>query len=90
MKAPLSQNEMQLLDRQMGKINCELADIVSLFECRLGEEHELATSARVVEGGFAALARRVHMQSEATSGNGDRKNKEIERRKKNQPAEVTM
>ena len=90
MKAPFSQDELQLLDRRMAKINCELADIVSLFECRLGEEHEFATSARAVQGGFAGLARSVHMQSEVTAGNGERKNKEVECRKKNQPAEVTM
>jgi hypothetical protein len=74
----------------MAKIKCELADIVSLFECRLGETNDLALSARTVEEGFAALARRIHMQSEVANGNGAPTTEEVECRKKNQRAEVTM
>jgi hypothetical protein len=91
MKAPFSQNELPILDRQMAKLNCELAEIVSLFESRLGEANDFAVGARSVAEGFAALARKVHMQYKVAVGDDTSglPKKEIECRKRNQPEAVT-
>lgn len=90
MKAPFSQNELQLLDRQMTELKCELADVVSLFESRLGETNDFAVRARTIEEDFAALASRVHMQYEVSAENEEPKKKEESLcRRRNQPAEVT-
>ena len=63
MKSPLSQNELVILDRQMAMVSRHLSEIASLLESRLGETTDIAASARVIEHGFADLARKIHNQS---------------------------
>ena len=63
MKTPLSQNEMEALDRQVATINYQLSEIANLLESRLGAATELASSARATQQEFAKLARRIHVQA---------------------------
>ncbi|HYL73862.1 MAG TPA: hypothetical protein VEU96_06630 [Bryobacteraceae bacterium] len=69
MKAPLSQNELEILDRQAATLTYQLTEIANLLETRLGETNELATSAREVQEEFAKLARQIHRQA-AIAGTG--------------------
>ena len=68
MKAPLSQNEFETLDRQMATLNYQLTDIANLVESRLGQTTELAVSARAVQRELSMLARRIHRQYALGSG----------------------
>ncbi len=63
MKSPLSQNELEILDRQAATLSYQLTEIASLLESRMGETTELATSARAIQGEFAKLARQIHRQA---------------------------
>ena len=69
MKAPLSQNEMEILDRQVATLNYQLTEIAHLLESRIGETDDLAISARRVQEEFAKLAHRIHRQN-SLSGAG--------------------
>jgi hypothetical protein len=63
MNAPLSQNEMEILDRQVGTLNYQLSEIAHLLESRLGDKDEMAVSARTVQEEFARLAHKIHRQN---------------------------
>jgi hypothetical protein len=69
MKAPLSQNELEILDRQAAALVNQLTEIANLLETRLGESTELALTARSVQEEFAKLARQIHRQA-AIAGSG--------------------
>jgi hypothetical protein len=69
MKAPLSQNELEILDRQVAALQYQLTEIANLLESRLGETTELATSARMIQEEFFKLARQIHRQA-AIAGSG--------------------
>lgn len=69
MKAPLSQNELEILDRQVAALQYQLTEIANLLETRLGETTELATSARTIQEEFLKLARQIHRQA-AIAGSG--------------------
>ena len=68
MKAPLSRNEMEILDRHVATLTNQLSEIASLLESRLGETNELATSARSAQREFARLAHRVRRQTVVARG----------------------
>lgn len=59
MKAALSHNEVEILDRQVATLCYQLSEIAGLLESRLGETNELATSARHAQQEFAKFAHRV-------------------------------
>jgi hypothetical protein len=63
MNSPLSHNELVILDRQMTSIARQLSEIASLLESRQGETTDAAMSARMIETGFADLARKIHNQA---------------------------
>ena len=63
MTSPLSQNELIILDRQMAMVARHLSEIAGLLESRLGEPNDIATSARIIEIGFADLAQKIHGQA---------------------------
>jgi hypothetical protein len=63
MKSPLSQNELIILDRQMAMVARHLSEIAGLLESRQGETAYIAVSARIIEQGFADLARKIHDQA---------------------------
>jgi len=63
MNLPLSQNELIILDRQMTMVARHLSDIAGLPAARQGETSESAVTARIIEEGFANLARKVHNQT---------------------------
>ena len=63
MNSPLSQNELVILDRQMAMVARHLCEIADLLESRLGETTDTAVSARIIEQGFADLARKIHNQT---------------------------
>jgi len=69
MKAPLSQNELEILDRQVAALQYQLTEIANLLETRLGETTELAASARMIQEEFLNLARQIHRQA-AIAGSG--------------------
>jgi hypothetical protein len=62
MKSPLSHNELVILDRQMAMVARQLSEIAALLESRQGESTDTAISARIIEAGFADLARKIHKQ----------------------------
>jgi hypothetical protein len=62
MNSPLSQNELVILDRQMAMVARHLSEIADLLESRLGETNDNAVCARIIEEGFADLARKIHQQ----------------------------
>jgi hypothetical protein len=68
MKSPLSPNELIILDRQMAMIARHLSEIATLLESRQGETAETAVSARIIEQGFADLARKIHGQAIEADG----------------------
>jgi hypothetical protein len=68
MNSPLSQNELIILDRQMAMVARHLSEIASLLESRQGETDNTAVSARIIEQGFADLARKVHHQAVEADG----------------------
>ena len=63
MNSPLSQNELVILDRQMAMVARHLSEIASLLESRQGQTNDHAVTARVIEEGFANLARKIHNQA---------------------------
>ena len=74
LKAALSQNELETLDRQVATIDYQLGEIANLLESRVGAATELAASARAIQKEFARLARQIHVQTamtgkEAQTGN---------------------
>ncbi len=68
MNSPLSQNELDLLDRQVGKLNYQLAEIATLLESRLGKAHETAISARTIQQSFDRFAHRMHQPDSSDNG----------------------
>jgi hypothetical protein len=68
MKAPLSHNEMEILDRHVGTLTNQLSEIAGLLESRLGETNELAAAARNAQREFARFAHRVRRQSAVMRG----------------------
>jgi hypothetical protein len=69
MKSPLSQNELIILDRQMAMVARHLSEIAGLLESRQGETADTAVSARIIEQGFADLARKIHYDAIEADGN---------------------
>lgn len=67
MKAALSRNEMEILDRHVATLTHQLSEIAGLLETRLGETNELATSARNAQREFARFAHRIRRQAIVTS-----------------------
>ncbi len=63
MKIPLSQNEIQTLDRQVATLNYQLAEIAGLLESRFGQAHDMARSARMVQQGCERLAGFIQKQA---------------------------
>ena len=63
MKAPLSPNELEILDRQVAMINTEMVEIAKLLISRLGESNELARSAASIQEELATLVHRIHRQT---------------------------
>ena len=63
MNSPLSQNELVILDRQMAMVARHLSEIAYLLESRQGETNDNAVTARIIEEGFANLARKIHNQT---------------------------
>ncbi|HTB18424.1 MAG TPA: hypothetical protein VK708_09915 [Bryobacteraceae bacterium] len=59
MKSALSHNEIEILDRQVATMSYQLSEIAGLLESRLGENNELATSARNAQQEFAKFAQRM-------------------------------
>ena len=68
MKAALSRNEMEILDRHVATLTNQLSEIANLLESRLGETNELATSARNAQREFARFAHRVRRQALVVRG----------------------
>jgi hypothetical protein len=68
MKSPLSQNELIILDRQAAMVARHLSEIAVLLESRQGETADIAVSARIIEQGFADLARKIHDQAVEAEG----------------------
>jgi hypothetical protein len=68
MKSPLSQNELIILDRQVAMVARHLSEIAGLLESRQGETANIAVSARIIEQGFADLARKIHDQAVEADG----------------------
>jgi hypothetical protein len=68
MNTPLSQNELEILDRQIGKLNYQLGEIAALLESRLGKAHETAVSARTIQQSFDRFAHRMHQPASSDSG----------------------
>jgi hypothetical protein len=63
MNSPLSPNELVILDRQMAMVARHLSEIAALLESRQGEASDHAVCARIIEEGFANLARKIHNQT---------------------------
>jgi hypothetical protein len=59
MRAALSHNEIEILDRQVATMSYQLSEIAGLLESRLGENNELAASARAAQQEFAKFAYRI-------------------------------
>lgn len=59
MTSALSRNEIEILDRQVATMSYQLSEIAGLLESRLGEDNELAVSARSAQREFARFAQRV-------------------------------
>jgi hypothetical protein len=67
----LSQNELVILDRQMTVVARQLSEIASALESRLGQANDTALTARIIEEGFADLARKIHNQAHQTGPDPD-------------------
>ena len=67
MKAALSQNEMEILDRHLATLTYHLSEIASMLQTRLGETNEMTVSARSAQREFARFANRVRRQSAVTA-----------------------
>jgi len=57
---PMSQSELETMNRQVATLNDQLAELANLLEFHLGDTTELAMSARAVQQEFASLAQRIH------------------------------
>jgi hypothetical protein len=68
MKAALSRNEMEILDRHVATLTNQLSEVASLLESRLGETNELAASARNAQRELAKFAHRVRRQTVVVRG----------------------
>jgi hypothetical protein len=75
MKASLSRNEMEILDRHVATLTHQLSEIAGLLESRLGETNELAASARNAQREFARFAHRIRRQTAVVSGDQPLQNK---------------
>ncbi len=75
MKASLSRNEMEILDRHVATLTLQLSEVANLLESRLGETNELATSARSAQREFARFAHRIRRQTIVTRGDQPFQNK---------------
>jgi hypothetical protein len=75
MKASLSCNEMEILDRHVATLTHQLSEIANLLESRLGETNELATSARTAQREFARFAHRIRRQTVVSRGDQSLQNK---------------
>ena len=67
MNSPLSQNELDTLDRQVAKLNYQLEEIATLLESRLGKANETAVSARTIQQSFDRFAHRMRKPSTGAS-----------------------
>lgn len=63
MKSALSRNEIEILDRQVAALTYQLSEIATSLESRLGENNELAASARNAQQEFAKFANRVRRRA---------------------------
>lgn len=63
MKAPLSRNEIEILNRHVATLAHQLSEIGTLLETRLGETNEFAVSARNAQREFARFADRLRRQA---------------------------
>jgi len=68
MKAALSRNEMEILDRHVATLTNQLSEIAGLLESRLGETNELATAAKNAQREFARFAHRIRRQTLVVCG----------------------
>jgi len=59
MKAPLSQNEIQILGRHVATVGCQLSEVVGLLNSRLGEQAELTLLSRRADLEVNRLALRI-------------------------------
>jgi hypothetical protein len=59
MRTALSNNELEILDRQVAAISSQLSEIAASLEARLGTTSELAMSARDAQREFAKFTQRV-------------------------------
>jgi len=75
MKAALSRNEMEILDRHVATLTHQLTEIAELLETRLGDTNELATAARNAQREFAIFAHRIRRQAIVTRGDQSLKEK---------------
>lgn len=63
MNSHLSPKELAILDRQMAMVAHQLSEIASLLESHYGETTDTAVTARIIQEGFADLARKIHNQA---------------------------
>ena len=68
MKAALSRNEVEILDRHVATLTHQLSEIAELLQTRLGETNELAISAKSAQREFARFAHRVRRQAIVVRG----------------------
>ena len=68
MKAALSHNEIEILDRHVSTLTRQLAEVAELLESRLGDTNDLATSARSAQQEFARFAHRIRRQAAVARG----------------------
>lgn len=66
MRAPLSRNEIEILNRHVATLTHQLSEIGSLLESRLGETNEFTVSARSAQREFARFADRIRRQAAIT------------------------
>jgi len=59
MRAPLSRNEIEILNRHVATLAHQLAEIGSLLESRLGDTNEFTVCAKSAQREFARFADRV-------------------------------
>jgi len=60
MKAPLSTNEIVILDHHLGTLRLHLDEVANLLESRLTKSSDLAKEARSVQESFQHFAEAVH------------------------------
>lgn len=63
MQSALSYNEIEILDRQVATLSYQLSEIVNLLESRLGDNNELAVSARQAQREFRQFAQRMRRRA---------------------------